>query len=97
MQGNGARILALLVERWPVTLAQVALALRMRPDVVEREARKLAMQGHVVLEPLGKATYIALSGSGATLLGLSREDRERLAARRPTPSKPRDDQDPAFG
>ena len=97
MQGNGARILALLVERWPVTLAQVALALRLRPDVVEREAKRLASQGHVVLEPLGGETYVALSGAGASLMGLSKEDRERLAARRPAPARPRDDHDPAFG
>lgn len=85
------------MERWPITLKQVALALRMRPDVVEREAKRLVTQGHVVLEPLGNDTYIALSGAGATLMGLSKEDRERLAARKPAPARPRDEQDPAFG
>lgn len=97
VNGNAARILALLVERYPVTLRQVALALRLRPDVLEREARKLATQGLVVLEPLGDEVYVALSGAGATLQGLPPKDVERLRARRPTPPRPRDEQDPAFG
>lgn len=97
VSGSAARILALLVERYPVTLRQVALALRLRPDVVEREARKLAAQRLVVLEPLGEETYIALSGEGATLQGLPAKEVERLRARRPAPAKPADVDDPAFG
>lgn len=94
--GTGARIMALLVERWPITLRQVALALSARPDVVEREARRLAAQGLVVLEPLGEETYVALSGAGVTLLGLPPKEAERLRARRPAPPPPRDERDPAF-
>ena len=97
MSGNAARILALLVERYPVTLRQVALALRLRPDVLDREARKLAAQGLVVLEPLGDEVYVALSGEGATLQGLPAKEVERLRARRPAPPRPRDESDPAFG
>ena len=97
VSGNAARILALLVERYPVTLRQVALALRIRPDVLEREARKLATQGLVILEPLGEEVYVSLSGEGATLQGLPAKDVERLRARRPAPPKPRDERDPAFG
>ena len=95
--GNAARILALLVERYPVTLAQVALALRLRADVVERETRKMSAQGLVVLEPLGEETYVALSGAGASLAGLPPKEAERLRGRRPAPPKPRDEHDPAFG
>lgn len=80
-----------------MTLRQVALALRLRPDVLEREARRLASQGLVVLEPLGEEVYVALSGAGATLQGLPPKEVERLRARKPAPPKPRDDQDPAFG
>jgi len=97
VSGNAARILALLVERYPVTLRQVALALRLRPDVLDREARKLAAQGLVVLEPLGDEVYVALSGEGATLQGLPAKEVERLRARRPAPPRPRDESDPAFG
>ena len=95
--GNAARILALLVERYPVTLRQVALALRLRPDVLEREARKLAAQGLVVLEPLGEETYVALSGEGATLQGLPPKEIDRLRGRKAAPPAPRDEHDPAFG
>lgn len=95
--GVPARILALLVERWPITLAQVALALGMRRDVVEREARKLAAQRLVVLEPLGDDVYVALAGEGVTLLGISGKDADRLRARKAAPARPRDDADPAFG
>ena len=97
VSGNAARILALLVERYPVTLRQVALALRIRPDVLEREARKLAAQRLVILEPLGEEVYIALSGEGATLQGLPAKDVERLRARKPAPARARDESDPAFG
>lgn len=97
VSGNAARILALLVERYPATLRQVALALRLRPDVLDREARKLAAQGLVVLEPLGEEVYVALSGEGATLQGLPAKDVERLRARKPAPARPRDPDDPAFG
>lgn len=93
----GGRILVLLGERHPVTLRQVALTLGVRADVVEREARRLAAQGLVVLEPLGGETYVALSGAGASLSGLSAKERQRLAARRPPPPEPRDEHDPAFG
>lgn len=91
-----SRILLLLAERHPVTLAQVALALGLRRDVVERESRKLASQGLVVLEPLGEDVYVALSGAGATHVGLSSADLARLRARRPPPAPPRDPHDPAF-
>lgn len=94
--GNAARILALLAERHPITLAQVALALRLRQDVVDREARRMAAQGLVVLEPLGKDVYVALSGAGVSLLGLPPKEAERLRARKPGPAKPRDEDDPAF-
>lgn len=97
VSGNAARILALLVERYPVTLRQAAIALRLRPDVLEREARRLASQGLVVLEPLGEETYVALSGEGATLQGLPAKDVERLRARKPAPPRPPDPHDPAFG
>lgn len=97
MSGASARILALLVERYPATLRQVALALRLRADVVEREARKLAAQGLVVLEPLGEEVYVALSGEGATLQGLPPKEVERLRSRKPAPPRPRDEADPAFG
>lgn len=89
--------MALLVERYPVTLREVALALRLRPDVLDREARKLASQGLVVLEPLGDEVYVALSGEGANLQGLPPKDVERLRARKPAPVRPRDEHDPAFG
>lgn len=95
--GIGARILALLVERYPVTLRQVALALQLRADVVTRESKKLAAQRLVVLEPLGDEVYVALSGEGASLQGLPAKDVEKLRARKPAPAKPRDDHDPAFG
>lgn len=91
-----ARFLMVLVERYPVTLAQVALALGVRRDVVEREARKLAAQGIVLLEPLGDETYATLSGEGVTMLGLPAKEAERLRARRPPPARPRDEHDPAF-
>jgi len=95
--GNAARILALLVERYPVTLAQVALALRLRPDVVEREGQRLASQGLVVLEALGDEVYVALSGAGATLAGLPPKEAARLRGRRVVPATPPDPHDPAFG
>lgn len=91
------RILLLLSERYPITLAQVALALGLRGDVVKREARKLGAQGLVTLEPLGDEVFVALTGQGFQFLGLSSKDREKLRARRPPPPKPRDDADPAFG
>ena len=91
-----ARLLMVLAERHPVTLAQVALALGARRDVVEREARKLATRGLVVLEPLGEETYATLSGEGISFLGLPAKEAERLRARRLPPPPPRDDHDPAF-
>lgn len=91
-----ARLLMLLGERHPLTLHQARLALGLRPDVVEREARRLAAQGLVVLEPLGDETYVALSGEGWTWLGLPAKEVERLKARRLPPPRPRDPDDPAF-
>ena len=79
-----------------MTLAQVALALGTRRDVVEREARRLAAQGLVVLEPLGEETYATLSGEGISFLGLPAKEAERLRSRRLPPAKPRDEHDPAF-
>lgn len=93
--GAGARILALLAKRHPITLAQVALALRLRHDVVVREARRLAACGLVVLEPLGEEVYVALSGAAARLRGLPAKEAARLAER-PPPAPPRDEDDPAF-
>lgn len=95
--GTAARLLALLAERWPVTIRQAALALQLRRDVVERDARRLSAQRLVVLEPLGEEVYVALSGEGVTLLGLPPKDAERLRGRKAAPASPRDDADPAFG
>lgn len=97
VKGVPARILALLVERWPVTLRQVALALRLRPEAVALEAKRMASQGLVALEPLGEETYVALTGEGVQLLGLPPKEAQRLRDRRPLPPSPRDEQDPAFG
>jgi hypothetical protein len=97
VKGVQARMLALLVERWPVTLGQVALALHLRPDAVELDARRLAARGLVVLEPLGMDVYVALTGEGVKLLGLPPKEAERLRDRKPTPPRPRDEHDPAFG
>lgn len=94
--GLAARLLLVLAERYPVTLAQVALALGARRDVVEREARKLAAQGLVVLEPLGDEVYATLSGEGVSFLGLPAKEADRLRARRLPPAPPRDEHDPAF-
>lgn len=93
----GARILMLLGERYPVTLAQVALALGLRPDAAKRECARLAAQGLVVQERLGEETYVALTGEGITFLGLPAKEAERLRARRLPPAKPKDEHDPAFG
>ncbi len=93
----GARILLLLGERYPIHLRDVALALGARPDVIAREARKLQALSLVTLEPLGDETFITLTGSGITYLGLSPKDAARLRARKLPPSQPRDDHDPAFG
>jgi hypothetical protein len=92
-----SRILVLLVERWPITTRQVALALATREDQVEREVRRLAAQGLVVVEPLGEEAYVALSGAGVTHLGLPAKEAEKLRSRKPVPPRPRDDADPAFG
>lgn len=97
VKGVQARILALLVERWPVTAAQVSLALRLRPDAVDLELRRLSTHGLVVLEPLGDDVYVALSGEGVKLLGLPPKEAERLRARRAAPTPARDEHDPAFG
>ncbi|HUR68643.1 MAG TPA: hypothetical protein VM370_05300 [Candidatus Thermoplasmatota archaeon] len=95
--GTSARILALLVERWPVTVKQVGAALRLRPAELEREMKRLAAQGLVRLEPLGEETYVALAASGITLLGLPPKEAEKLRDRKPAPARPRDEHDPAFG
>lgn len=92
-----SRILLLLGERWPITTKQVALALATRQDQVERETRRLAAQGLVVMEQLGDSTYVALSGAGATHVGLPAKEIAKLRERRPAPPRPRDDHDPAFG
>lgn len=95
--GTAARLLALAVERWPLTLRQAALALQLRRDVVERDAKRLATQRLVVLEPLGEDIYVALSGEGVTLLGLPPKEAERLRGRKAAPTNSRDETDPAFG
>jgi predicted ArsR family transcriptional regulator len=92
-----SRILLFLGERWPITTRQVALALATRQDQVERETKRLVAQGLVVAERLGEETYVALSGAGATHVGLPAKEVARLRERRPAPAKPRDEQDPAFG
>jgi DNA-binding transcriptional ArsR family regulator len=93
----GARILLLLGERYPITVPEVALALRAREDVVRREVRKLQMGGMVSVEQLGEKEYVALTGEGITYLGLPAKEAQRLRERRLPPAKPRDEHDPAFG
>ena len=90
------RILLLLSERYPVTLRQIAVALGVRSDVVQREAKRLAAQGLVTLEPLGDDVFAALTGQGFTLLGLPAKEREKMRDRKLPPPKPRDEHDPAF-
>ena len=58
----GARILRLLSERYPCTVRDIVVALRVREDSVRREVGKLAAAGRVVTEDLDGATYVALSG-----------------------------------
>jgi DNA-binding transcriptional ArsR family regulator len=92
----GARILLLLGERYPCTVRDLVLALRVREDTVRRELGKLGAAGLVVQEDLDGTTYATLTGAGITYLGLSPKDAARLRARKPPPPKARDENDPAF-
>lgn len=91
-----ARILLLLGERYPITRREVAIALGVREDSIQRELAKLSAAGLVLQEDLDGVTYVTLTGAGVTYVGLSPKDVGRLRSRRPPPPKPRDDNDPAF-
>lgn len=78
----GARILALLAQRWPITQRQVALALQTREDAIAREVKRLVAQELVRIEPLGDDVYLALAGRAVRPVG--------------PPPKPKDPTDPAF-
>jgi len=92
------RILRLLGERYPVTVDEVALALGLRADTTRLEVKRLQAQGLVVVERLGGTSYVALSGAGFRVVGLSPADAAALRKKGklpPTPPRPEDD--PAFG
>lgn len=91
------RILRLLSERYPATDEDVAVMLHLRPASVALEIKRLATAGLVTVETVGGRTYVALTGVGFRILGLS--PRERGARRREaaaTRPSPRDEDDPAF-
>lgn len=91
------RILRVLVERYPCKASELEVMLHLRPGEVALELRRLKAQGLVTLEPLGDETYVALTGEGVTFLGGSA--REAAAQRKRTrlpPTRPRDEDDPAF-
>lgn len=71
--------------------------LHLRPATVALELRRLSTAGLVTVETVGGRTYVALTGMGFRLLGLS--PRERGARRRDAAAArplPRDEDDPAF-
>lgn len=91
------RILRVLAERYPVTVAEVALALGMRSDRVRLEVKRLQARGLVVVESPGGEEFVALSGAGVRLVGLSPSDAAALRKQgKLPPAKPRPDDDPAF-
>lgn len=74
------RILKLLSERYPITEAEVALALALRRDVVHLEIERLRREGTVTAEEVSGHRWVALTG---------------LHGKRARPP-PRPDDDPAF-
>jgi hypothetical protein len=92
------RVLRLLAERYPITLKQVTLMLRLRPDVARLTVKRLENRGLVVVEALPNGdTFLTLSGAGFRVIGLTPPDaaRARKSGKLP-PAKPRDEDDPAF-
>ncbi len=91
------RILRLLGERYPVTEAEIAIMLSLRPDVVRLEVKRLAARGLVVVEALGAKRFVALSGAGFRVIGLApSEAAERRKSAKLPPPPPRPEDDPAF-
>lgn len=91
------RILALLAVRHPVTEKDVALALGIRPTAARFEVKRLQSRGLVVVEPVGKERYVALSGKAFSLVGKTSGETSRAReANRLPPAKARDEDDPAF-
>lgn len=54
------RIIALLKERYPVTVEELRDEIRVRPAAITRALRSLTVKGIIVLEPLSDKTYIRL-------------------------------------
>ncbi len=75
------RIIRLLLERYPITTAQVARYLHLPPRRVERELLRLAKKGYVALESLPDRTYVRLLRTDFKFVGL-RESQKQAVKRR---------------
>ena len=80
------QIIKILLERYPVTVADVVSELKLSSETVERVLHAFATKGIVMLEPLPDAVYIRLLRRDIRFLGKRRQ--KKFVKRKTGPKKP---------
>ncbi len=92
-----ARIIHLLLEMYPVTLRDLERELKVRPTVLERTVKALALRNIVELEPLPDRTYVRLMRMDFSFVGRKESQRKRVKHRGKKGEPPKEYEGPMFG
>ena len=92
-----SRVIHLLLEMYPVTAADLGRELKVRPTLLDRTLRALALRGVVEFEPLPDRTYVRLLRFDFEFVGRKESQRKRVKHTGRRPEKPKDYEGPMFG
>ncbi|MCK4717788.1 MAG: ArsR family transcriptional regulator [Thermoplasmata archaeon] len=74
----GARIIRILLERYPVTVEEITEELKLSPSGIEHELARLVSKGYISMQPLPDKTYILLLRMDFRFIGLNESQRRAL-------------------
>ena len=73
-----ARIIRILLDRYPVTLEEIMEELKLSQTMVEREINRLVSKGYIAMEPLPDKTYVRLARMDFQFVGRNETQKRAL-------------------
>ncbi len=91
-----SRVIHLLLEMYPATVADIKRELKVRPGLLERTLKALATRGIVELDPLPGRTFVRLLRADFSFVGRKESQRRRVKHHGKKAPKPKDYEGPMF-
>lgn len=90
------RIIKILMKRYPITIDEIVNELGMRRDVVEKEIKKLEMEGVIALEILPDKIFVRLLRRDLMFFNEKKIDRNIIVERENLKNEENSENNPAY-